>query len=138
MTIGLFQISRADKHCELVKSAVDIPGQCFSEPECVDVCTDREVEECLPRRIEKCQDIWICQNFTRPVRECKVVEQPEKCISVNKKECTTVYKNGKCANITEEFNCRMECNSPNRKYRRRNLDMAIKFVVNVFMSYEQY
>merc|ERR1712158_334962 len=75
--------------CHLVRRLEDVnPAMCFSEPECGEQCTTVDDVQCQTRPVRQCRQVnqQKCTNVQE--QECNVVTVPQ-CSVVQEQKCTT-------------------------------------------------
>merc|ERR1711936_1225870 len=87
------------KNCQLVRSSTQ-RGQCFSEPECEDVCRTVQERQCQTTSQQECSTVNEQKCETVNENQCSTVSEPQ-CRTVNEQQCNTVSRQ-KCSTIQEQ------------------------------------
>merc|ERR1712038_231948 len=87
------------KDCTLIRSSTNL-GQCFSEPECEDVCSTVQERQCQTTSQQECNTVNEQKCETVNDNQCSTVSE-QKCSTVNEQQCSTVMRQ-KCSTRQEQ------------------------------------
>ena len=108
--MGQFKVSNAEcPNPQIVESPVKLSEQCFYEPKTVQMEKSIDVPgPTIEKNMVMDEEIWVKKDFSRKVEECKVVPIAEECHTEIFRECKAVFRKGKCVDVSEKMNCRIE------------------------------